>query len=152
MATLGPEVERLIDEQRLCFVATVNEDGTPNLSLKGTIVVLDGEHLAFGDIRSPQTIQNLLARPGIEINVVDPLSRKGYRFRGVATVHDDGPRLEQLLAILRARGTTNPIQAVVVVRVERAAPVLSPAYDDGTDEQAIRAQWRARQVALDAEH
>ena len=151
MATLGADVERLVDEQRLCFVATVNEDGTPNLSPKGTIVVLDSEHLAFGDIRSPQTIRNLRSRPGIEINVIDPLSRKGYRFSGTATVHEDGPRLEQLLAVLRARGTSNPIQAVVVVRVERAAPVLSPAYDDGTDEHVIREQWRARQVALDAE-
>src|SRR6187401_904749 len=103
MATLGADVERLVDEQRLCFVATVNEDGTPNLSPKGTIVVLDSEHLAFGDIRSPQTIRNLRSRPGIEINVIDPLSRKGYRFSGTATVHEDGPRLEQLLAVLRAR-------------------------------------------------
>jgi uncharacterized protein len=151
VATLGPDVERLIDEQRLCFVATVNEDGTPNLSPKGTIVVLDSDHLAFGDIRSPQTIRNLRARPGIEINVIDPLSRRGYRFRGAATVHEDGPQFEQLLAILQARGTRNPIQAVVVVRVERADPVLSPAYDAGASEDEIREQWRTRQAALEGE-
>ena len=40
---------------------------------------------------------------------------------------------------------------VVVMRVERAAPVMSPAYDTGAVESEIREQWRARQAALEAE-
>lgn len=142
MTILPPEACQVVEEQRLGFVATVNADGTPNLSPKGTVSVLDEGHLVFGDIRSPRTIENLRHNPALEINVVDPISRKGYRFRGRATLVEDGPRFEEILAFYRARGSTNPMHAFVVIDVDRAEPVISPAYDDGTSEEEIRARWR----------
>ncbi|MBK9940713.1 MAG: pyridoxamine 5'-phosphate oxidase family protein [Kouleothrix sp.] len=47
MPILTPEMKRLLDEQRLGFVATVCPDGTPNLSPKGTTIVWDDDHLVF---------------------------------------------------------------------------------------------------------
>ena len=35
MGAIGPEARRVVDEQRLCFVATVNEDGTIELGFRG---------------------------------------------------------------------------------------------------------------------
>ena len=150
MGAIGPEARRVVEEQRLCFVATVNEDGTPNLSPKGTIGVLDDDHLAFGDIRSPRTVQNLRERPAIEINVLDPIGRKGYRFRGTAEIVDPGPRFGALEATFRARGLAHPFQCVVVVKVERAEPVISPAYDDGLTEAEVRARWRSHYAELES--
>jgi uncharacterized protein len=150
MGTIGPEARRVVEDQRLCFVATVNEDGTPNLSPKGTIGVLDEDHLAFGDIRSPRTIQNLRVRPTVEVNVLDPIGRKGYRFRGTATVVDPGPRFDELEATFRARGLEHAFHCVVVIQVERAEPVVSPAYDDGLTEQEIRARWHRHYAELEA--
>jgi len=141
MAVLSTEAKRVVDEQRLGFVATVNADGTPNLSPKGTVTVLDDDHLVFADIRSPRTVANLRERPTVEINVIDPIVRKGYRFRGSATVVDPGPRFDELLAFYRARGSSSPIETIVVIRVERAEPVISPAYDQGASEDEVRSQW-----------
>src|SRR5262249_1924789 len=84
MATLSDEMKRMVEQQRLGFVATVCPDGTPSVSPKGTLSVLDDDHLVFADIRSPGTVANLRANPGIEVNVVDPFARKGYRFKGRA--------------------------------------------------------------------
>jgi predicted pyridoxine 5'-phosphate oxidase superfamily flavin-nucleotide-binding protein len=142
MGAIGPEARRVVDRQRLCFVATVNDDGTPNLSPKGTICALDDDRLTFGDIRSPRTIQNLRQRPTVEVNVIDPIGRKGYRFRGTATIVDPGARLDELVAFFRSRGLTNPMQCAVVIAVERADPVISPAYDQGLTEDEVRARWR----------
>ena len=150
MGAIGPDARRVIDEQRLCFVATVNADGTPNLSPKGTIGVLDDDHLAFGDIRSPRTVENLRARPAVEINVLDPIGRRGYRFRGTAEIVDPGPRFDALEATFRARGLEHPFNCVVVVTVVRAEPVVSPAYDDGLTEDEIRARWRRHYADLEA--
>jgi hypothetical protein len=83
--------------------------------------------------------------------VVDPIVRKGYRFKGVAEVFGDGPRFDELLAFLRANGSTNPIHHVVLVRVEWAAPITSPAYDDGRSEAAVAAQWEEKHDALKRE-
>ena len=50
----------------------------------------DDGHLFFADICSPQTIANLRAGSLIEVNVVDPFVRKGYRFKGRAVVCEPG--------------------------------------------------------------
>src|SRR3954467_851006 len=98
MGTLSEDAQRVVEEQRLCFVATVNDDGTPNLSPKGTIAVLDDSHLAFCNIRSPGTIWHRRRRRAIEINVVDPIGRKGYRFKGTATIIEQGEPFTELVA------------------------------------------------------
>jgi predicted pyridoxine 5'-phosphate oxidase superfamily flavin-nucleotide-binding protein len=138
---LTEDMKRVVNEQRLGFVASVCPDGTPNLSPKGTTTVWDDEHLIFADICSPGTITNVKQHPIVEINVVDPVARKGYRFKGPATVYIAGPLFEQALAFYRNRGTTSPIQHIVLVKVERAMPLISPAYDQGKTEDQVRQQW-----------
>ena len=151
MGILTPDMQRVVYEQRLGFAATVCPDGTPNLSPKGTTAVWDDDHLIFADIGSPQTVKNLAHNPAIEINVVDPLARKGYRFKGTATIHAEGdPRFADLVDFFRRNGTTSLIRAVVLVRVTRALPVTSPAYDGGATEAELRARWSAYYASLSA--
>jgi uncharacterized protein len=140
-------MKRVVEEQRLAFVATVNADGTPNLSPKGTIAVLDDDHLMFADLASPQTIANLADNPAVEINVVDQVARNGYRFQGRALVLGEGPRFEQLVEAYASgpRPVTRAaerIHHVVVIELERCRPVVSPAYDLGASEAHISDQWR----------
>ncbi len=141
---LSHDMIQLIEQQRLAFVATVCPDGTPNVSPKGTLCALDEDHLVFADIRSPGTVANLRKNPAVEINVVDPFVRKGYRFKGTGEVVDSGPEFERLVAFYSERGLFDAprrIAVVVVVRVEQAAPLISPGYDRGTDETSVRQQW-----------
>jgi len=84
---IDADMQAVIESARLCFVATVTPEGRPNLSPKGTIRVWDDAHLFFLDIASPGTRANLERNPWMEINVVDQISRRGYRFFGRAEVH-----------------------------------------------------------------
>ena len=150
---LTPDMRAVIEVSQLCFAATVSPDGRPNLSPKGTIRVWDDEHLFFLDIASPQTRANLERSPWLELNVVDQLSRRGYRFACAATLHQPGSTVYDE-GVRRVYGDATPSSgpsAVVLLTVERAAPVLSPAYWRGLDEHDIRAQWRERRAALDRE-
>jgi predicted pyridoxine 5'-phosphate oxidase superfamily flavin-nucleotide-binding protein len=148
MSVLTDDMKRVVRQQRLAFVATVCPDHTPNLSPKGCIAVWGDDHLVFANIRSPRTIANLRHNPAIEINVVDPFVRKGYRFKGSATVEEAGPRYEEITAFFRARGVQSPIREVVVVAVDRALPVTSPAYDRGVSEAETRARWERHHEAV----
>jgi uncharacterized protein len=148
MGILTDEMKRVVNEQRLGFIATVNADGTPNLSPRGTLAVWDDDTLVFADIRSPGTTRNLRRNPAVAINVVDPMLRKGYRFAGRATVHDDDDLFAQGLAFYHERGTANPVRAVVLVAVTQALPLISPAYDLGATEAEIRARWERYMAAL----
>src|SRR5438874_4515685 len=140
-------MKRVVTEQRLGFMATVCPDGTPNLSPKGTTAVFDDDHLIFADLRSPGTVRNLKVNPAIEINVVDPLVRRGYRFKGTATVHNQDDVTARAFELYESMGLSNyreRIRAVVLVRVESALPLTSPAYDLGLTEEEVRAQYAQR--------
>jgi predicted pyridoxine 5'-phosphate oxidase superfamily flavin-nucleotide-binding protein len=142
MGILTDEMQRLVRRIRLGYVATVCPDGTPNLSPKGTTTVWDDDHLVFADLRSPNTVANLRHNPMVEINVVDPILRKGYRFKGRAQVFTEGDLYEQIMAFYEERGSPREwIRSVVLVTVERARPLISPAYDLGASEDEVRRRW-----------
>jgi uncharacterized protein len=155
MAILTEDMKRVVREQRLGFYATVCEDGSPNLSPKGTTYVWDENHLFFADIRSPQTVANIRRGSLIEVNIVDPLVRKGYRFKGPGEIHARGTSgYEEGIERLREAGSTlmDRVKAIVVIQVREARQVVSPAYDDGTRTEAdIIRTYRARFAGLHPE-
>jgi predicted pyridoxine 5'-phosphate oxidase superfamily flavin-nucleotide-binding protein len=146
---LTADMKRVIEEQRLGFVATVCPDGTPNVSPKGTTAVWDDDHLVFANIRSPRTVANLRSNAGIEVNVVDPFCRKGYRFKGTASVLESGALYEEALGFYKKRGSrVSMIREIVMVRVHHAEAIDSPAYDLGLTEDQVRRQWERHYQAL----
>ncbi len=133
-------MRRVVEEQRLGYVASVCPDGTPNLSPKGTTAVWDDDHLVFAHLHSNTTVANIEAGNTIvEINVVDPIKRKGYRFKGPAMVLREGTLYEAGLRFYEQRSGLDPIriEAIVIISVEQAAPLVSPAYDDGSTEHEV---------------
>jgi uncharacterized protein len=152
---LTADMNRVINEQRLSFVATVCSDGTANLSPKGTIAVFDESHLVFVDIRSPGTTRNLAINPSIEINVVDQFCRKGYRFKGTGQVVRDGALFQELekfyaekwVDVGKGRKAIE-IRAFVLIDVRQALPLISPSYDSGATEEEIHQEWTHYFTAL----
>lgn len=138
MGILTVDMKRVVEQQRLGFVATVCPDGTPNLSPKGTTAVWDDDHLIFANIRSPGTLANLRQNANVEVNVVDPFVRKGYRFKGVASILESGPLYDKLLAFYSERGSRFAIREIVMIHVQTAQPIDSPAYDLGLTEEEVR--------------
>src|SRR4030095_1798657 len=108
---LTSDMRAVIQTAQLCFAATVTPDGRPNLSPKGTIRVWDDTHLFFLDIASPGTRANLTHTPWLEINVVDQLSRRGYRFYGPAALHYEGSAV-YAEATRRVYGEAGPPQTM----------------------------------------
>jgi predicted pyridoxine 5'-phosphate oxidase superfamily flavin-nucleotide-binding protein len=148
MGTLTEDMQRVVREQRLGFVATVCADGTPNLSPKGTTTVWDDDHLIFADICSPGTIANLTRNPAVEVNVVDPITRRGYRFKGHATMVEGGPLFEQAISFYRntyglSDALARRVERVILIKVRQAAPLISPIYDTGASEDDVVRRYAA---------
>jgi hypothetical protein len=150
MGILTDDMKRVITQQKVGYVATVCADGTPNLSPKATMLVLDDDHIMFADIRSPNTAENLVHMPVLEINFLDLFSRKGYRFKGTAQYAAHGtPAYDDLLPHFgQWDDLRRAFRGIVKVAVERALPVTSPAYDRGATEEELRAQWQAYYLGL----
>jgi len=149
MPVLNQDMKQVVDHVRLAFVATVCPDGTPNVSPKGTLCVLDDDRLIFADLRSPGTIANLRSNQNIEVNVVDSFRRKGYRFKGLAVVHEQGPVFEEFVEFYAKRKIPDAprrIRSIVIISVASAKPLISPAYDWGAIEEEVTAQWTQHYV------
>ena len=142
MITISEEIKNFVNSQKLGYVATVSNDGTPNLSPKGTIVVMNESTLVFADIRSPQTIQNLQNNPSVEINVVDPFQRLGYRFKGECKIINEGPEFDKILDYYANVGIKSKINSVVIVDVESMSEATSPSYDLGVTKDELVSKWK----------
>jgi len=136
------EIIDFLNLQKLGYVATVSSDGKPNISPKGTIIGWSSETLAFADIRSPDTMKNLIDNPNVEINVIDPLLRKGYLFQGTARLLNDGTLYQEILNHYRQNGIKSPINSIVLVDVSCVSDVISPLYDLGISEDEIKSKWQ----------
>jgi len=141
----------LIKTFPLGFVATVTAGGRPNVSPKGTFVVLDEETIAFGEIRSPQTITNITNNPELEVNFIDQWKRKGVRIRGKAQMVRRGtdefealfPRFETMWGSVSDR-----INVIVKIPVDEAKPLTTPPYDDGVSEEEMIAIYKAKYAEI----
>ncbi len=136
------KIKDFLNLQKLAYIATVTSDGKPNISPKGTVIGWDAERLAFADIRSPDTMKNLKDNPYVEINVIDPLLRKGFLFQGTAKIVENRSMYEEILNHYRQNGIKSPINAIVLVSVSSISDVVSPLYDMGISEEEIKLKWQ----------
>ena len=136
------EIKSFLDSQKLGYVATVSSDGKPNISPKGTIIAWSENFLAFANIRSPDTMHNLEDNPFVEINVIDPLYRKGYLFIGTAKIIKDTSEYNEIVNHYRNKGIESPINSIVLVDVSSISKVTSPLYDLGKTEDEIKLKWK----------
>ena len=98
MAKLSDDVKEMIARVVPAFVATASKNGKPNVSPKGSVRVLDDEHVAFAEIASPNTIANIKDNPQVEIMVFDPNTWGGCRIRGKANIVESGDLFESFKA------------------------------------------------------
>ena len=129
MSVISSEIKNFLNSQKLGYVATVSSDGKPNISPKGTIISWASDLLVFANIRSPDTMSNLITNSSMEINVIDPLSRKGYLFIGTGKIIKDTPLFDEIVTYYRNSGIQSPINSVVLVTVSSVSEVTSPLYD-----------------------
>ncbi|MCH1518905.1 MAG: pyridoxamine 5'-phosphate oxidase family protein [Nitrosopumilus sp.] len=142
MSVISSEIKSFLNSQKLGYVATVSPDGKPNISPKGTIISWTSDLLAFANIRSPDTMSNLKINSAMEINVIDPLSRKGYLFIGTGKIIKDSPLFDEIVTYYRNSGIQSPINSVVLVTVSSVSEVTSPLYDLGKSESEIKLRWK----------
>ena len=143
---LTKEMEKLIKENTIGFVATVTPDGYPAVSPKATTIVLDSTHLAFIDLRSPKTKTNIKANPFVELNYIDVFRRQACRIKGKATyIERDDKKFDGMSKNFTAWSSLfEKAKGVFVVEILNAQKILSPAYDDGADEELLKAEWLAK--------
>lgn len=100
MARIPAEVRDLLTEGHSVWVATLGEDGMPNIAVKRSATLLDEEHLYIADMFTGKTHDNLAANHRAAVGVYD--SRRGiaYQLKGRVDVIENGGLVERASARL----------------------------------------------------
>ena len=121
------------------------------MSPKGTFVVLDKRTIAFGEIRSPGTMSNIGHSPEVEVNFVDPFTRKGWRIRGLTSfLRRETDDFDEIFSKWTALwgDLSQRIKAIVVVSISQVKPLSTPPYDDGVSEAEMVAVYKAKYAEM----
>ena len=143
---LTADMARIIRTYSAGMVATVNGDGSPAVSPKGTFVVIDHNHIGFGNIRSPGTLANLRRNARVEACFLDVLARKAVRIAGTAEIVDVAAASDDIRSRFQeAWAEYLPhMTELVVITIDSADLILSPAYDFGHTEEDLTTAYRSK--------
>jgi len=140
-----PSLERSI----LCWLATVDQAGQPNVSPKEVFAALDSENLVIANITSPTSVRNVEGHSLVCVSFIDIFVQKGSKVVGTArNVRRNDDDFAVFSAPLEAKaGPRFRIHSVVVVRATAVEPILAPSYrlyaDEVTEQDQVAAAMRA---------
>ncbi len=104
---------------KLAWVATTSRDGEPNVTPKGTLKLLDDQHVVFADLFSLKTRKNLEENNKIAVTVADTTTAKGYQLKGTAEILNSGALVEETKKQLaESPAKLPPVRYVVRIAVE----------------------------------
>ena len=86
-----------IPDGRPALVATASASGMPDLAYKGSLMVLDDDHLAFWERAHGTTLQNLQQNPQASALYWNPAARISWKFFGAAELLTSGPRRDEIV-------------------------------------------------------
>jgi hypothetical protein len=120
------------DDGAPCLVATNGPDG-PNISVKGSMVVYDDDHLAYWERSKKQALANLGHDQRVCVIYAnfkaqrDGVLDSGFlRFWGTAELHENGPVHARIFGLLLPREQTHvgaDTGIGVLVKVARSADI-----------------------------
>jgi predicted pyridoxine 5'-phosphate oxidase superfamily flavin-nucleotide-binding protein len=136
----------------LCWLATVDAEGQPNVSPKEVWAIADEQHVVVAHIASPISARNIAQQPQVCLSFVDVFVQKGFKLLGTAReVRAADPEFatwaKPLLAMVGQRFV---IHSVLVIRVTSVAPIVAPSYrfypDETTEASQVESAMRAYKV------
>jgi len=127
---LSPELQASAQTTILCWLATVDADGQPNVSPKEIFTVFDPEHLVIANIASPTSVRNIAVNPRVCVSFVDVFVQKGFKVLGTArnVGRQDAEFATWATPLQAMAGPRFPIHSVIVVRANGFEPIMAPSY------------------------
>lgn len=127
---LDESVKKYLSKSVLCWLATVNNSGEPNVSPKEVFTNEGDQILLIANIASPVSVKNISENPMVCVSFVDVFIQKGYKLKGRARIIDkmdsDFERKERLLTDLFS--SYFPIKSIIEVTVQNVATIQAPSY------------------------
>lgn len=132
----------------LCWMATADAGGEPNVSPKEVWRILDDRHVVIANIASPATASNVVVTGKACLAFIDIFVQKGFKVCGPCrNVTPDDPDFVAFAApLLPLAGPRFPLRSVFVLEAARVQAIVAPSYrlypDEVTEASQIDAAMR----------
>ena len=128
---LNQEVLESIRESILCWLATVNENGEPNVSPKEMFIANGTEHILIANIASPNSVRNIGVNSSVCLSFINIFKQKGFKVSGSAKLIEPADSdYSSKLSVLRTLGGDRfEIKSIIEIHVKQVFPVLAPSYN-----------------------
>lgn len=120
-----------MDNAVLCWLATVDAKGVPNVTPKEIFAPQGEDTILIADIASTNSVRNISAHPKVCVSFVDVFRQKGFKIVGTARlVAPDDTDFTEMSAPLRVlTGEAFPIRHVIAVGIEKVSRIWAPSYN-----------------------
>jgi predicted pyridoxine 5'-phosphate oxidase superfamily flavin-nucleotide-binding protein len=152
---LHPELQTSAQSSILCWLATVDADGWPNVSPKEIFTVLDPEHLVIANIASPTSVRNIAQNPRVCVSFVHVFVQRGFKVLGTArnVGKTDADFAHWAAPLVAMAGPRFPMHSVIVVRATGVESMVAPSYrlypNETTEQAQVVSAMRAYRVRPD---
>lgn len=127
---LNEKVKNCIDKSVLCWLATAETDGTPNVSPKEIFQHYGTNRIIIANIASPKTVHNIRENSKVCVSLIELFVQKGYQLKGSATIiesyHPEFLAMEK--SLLEMTKGLFPFKSITCVTVEAVKPIIAPSY------------------------
>ncbi|WP_240635969.1 pyridoxamine 5'-phosphate oxidase family protein [Caldimonas tepidiphila] len=147
-ALLNAEVREFANRSVLCWLATADGNGQPNVTPKEVFAIVDDDHLVIANISSPVSAKNIGVNPKVCASFIDVFVQKGFKVVGTASnvrpsAHDYSKWAAPLQAMV---GDRFPIHSVFAIKADSVEKIVAPSYRlypaETTEETQIQSALR----------
>jgi uncharacterized protein len=136
-----------IENSVLCWLATVDASGVPNVSPKEIFGSYDDDRIVIADIASSNSVSNIRAHPAVCVSFIDVFRQRGFKIVGAATII---PREADDFSVvgadlLKMAGNDFPIRNVISIEIGRISRIWAPSYSlfpDRSEADQMRSAYR----------
>jgi len=130
MTLLTEPIREAARRSVLCWLATVDAEGQPNVSPKEVWTMADDEHVVVAHIASPISARNIAQHPQVCLSFVDVFVQKGFKLIGNAREvrANDSEFSIWAKPLLDMVGQRFTIHSVLVIQVQSVHAIVAPSY------------------------
>lgn len=127
---LTEEIRNSIKESVLCWLATADENGCPNVSPKEMFMAFEEDKVLIANIASPESVKNIKSNPNVCVSFVHIFKQKGFKLAGEAQIIEgENPSYSKLKEELYSLGGRDfEIKSVVQVTISKVSSIVAPSY------------------------
>lgn len=127
---LNKEIKKYIDQSVLCWLATTNSDGIPNVSPKEIFTYDLENNLLIANIASPKSINNIKYNNNVCISLIDIFIQKGYKLLGEAKLLNpkDIDFKVKVKNLQKIAGNDFKIKSIICIKIKSVEKIIAPSY------------------------